>query len=421
MLRIALATLLLATASLADTLEGHGGPVMDIAVSDDVVLTASFDYSVGFWREGAPTWLEGHRAAVNTVVFLPGGEAASGGDDFDIIIWDLARAGLRVRLAGHKGKVMDLAVSPNGRTLASASWDGTVRLWEIETGHALAALDGHGGAVNAVAWAGDSLFTAGVDGTIVQRDAGGKPLRTLVRHGFGVNRLLAGEGWLAYGAVDGGTMIVNIATGEVIADLSAGRRPILALAAAPGLLAVGDGEGHIMVVETEGWTVLRDFRAALDGPVWALAFSDGGASLIAGGIDDAAAIWPISGVGPVISAGPRGFQTDPDAVGNGERQFLRKCSVCHTLTPDGARRAGPTLHDLFGRKAGSVAGYAYSPAMRGSDIIWTAETIDRLFDLGPDHYTPGSKMPMQRIASPEDRADLIAFLQRETEAMGDRR
>ncbi len=419
MLRTALALVLVAAPVNAQRLEGHGGPVMDIAVADDTILTASFDYSVGLWRDGSPTWLEGHRASVNTVIFLPQGQAASGGDDFTVILWDLASGSVRSRLQGHAGKVMDLAVAPDGRTLASASWDGTVRLWDLQTGQMLATLDDHDGAVNAIAWSGDTLFTASADGTIVERDAEGVPRRTLVRHGFGVNRLLSGDGWLAYGAVDGGTKIVSIETGEVIADLSAGRRPILAFAAAPGLIAVGDGEGHIMVVETEGWTVLRDFRAALNGPIWALAFADDGTSLIAGGIDDAAVVWPISGEGPLIAAEERQFQTDPDEVGNGERQFLRKCSVCHALTPDGARRAGPTLHGLFGRRAGSVEGYAYSTAMGESDIVWTAETIDRLFDLGPDHYTPGSKMPMQRITSPEDRADLIAFLRRETKVQGE--
>jgi cytochrome c len=51
----------------------------------------------------------------------------------------------------------------------------------------------------------------------------------------------------------------------------------------------------------------------------------------------------------------------------------------------------------------------------GSDVIWTEETIDKLFDLGPDHYLPGTKMPMQRIARPGDRADLIEFLQTRTQ------
>ncbi|MEO0503691.1 MAG: cytochrome C, partial [Pseudomonadota bacterium] len=57
-----------------------------------------------------------------------------------------------------------------------------------------------------------------------------------------------------------------------------------------------------------------------------------------------------------------------------------------------------------------VPGYRYSPILDGSDIIWDDTSIDALFDQGPDHYIPGSKMPMQVIAAPEDRADLIAFL-----------
>ena len=82
---------------------------------------------------------------------------------------------------------------------------------------------------------------------------------------------------------------------------------------------------------------------------------------------------------------------------------------------DGVRRAGPTLAGLFGRRAGSVPGYVYSDTVANADIVWTEDTIDALFDLGPEHYIPGTKMPMQRIANPQDRADLIAFLKHNTE------
>ena len=95
---------------------------------------------------------------------------------------------------------------------------------------------------------------------------------------------------------------------------------------------------------------------------------------------------------------------------NGERQFMRKCSICHALTDGPSRKAGPTLHGLFGRRAGTLPGYSYSPALGGADITWGPETIDALFDLGPDHYIPGSKMPMQVISAASDRADLVAFL-----------
>ncbi|MEY8838721.1 cytochrome c family protein, partial [Cribrihabitans sp. XS_ASV171] len=61
-----------------------------------------------------------------------------------------------------------------------------------------------------------------------------------------------------------------------------------------------------------------------------------------------------------------------------------------------------------------LSGYLYSERLATSDIIWTEESIDALFDEGPDHYIPGSKMPMQRIAEKQDRADLIAYLRRAT-------
>ena len=94
---------------------------------------------------------------------------------------------------------------------------------------------------------------------------------------------------------------------------------------------------------------------------------------------------------------------------------MRKCSICHSLTDDASRKAGPSLHGLFGRPAGTLPGYRYSPTLSGSDIVWNDATIDALFDIGPDHYIPDSKMPMQRITRAEDRADLIEFLKRETQ------
>ena len=420
-------------------LEGHGGPVKGVAVSPDgrFALTASFDYSVGFWDLASGDlirWLEGHEAAANAVAFLPDGRRAiSAGDDFDLILWDLETGQALRRLEGHKGKLIAVTVSPDGRLAASSGWDGLVGLWPLDEPGPVRWIDGHKANVNDAKFTADgrTLYTASYDGTIRRWEvATGDLDRVLVEHGFGVNHLVLNEeeGWLAYGAVDGAIRAIDLATGEELADLTADRRPILALADSPdqGDLAVGDGEGYIMVVDTADWSIARDFRAAVRGPIWALAYAADGARLLAGGLADEAALWPVGGPKDTLfAAGRRIFHTPVEEMSNGERQFVRKCSICHTLdrpkTTGDTRRAGPTLFGLFGRRAGTVAGYRYSEALDGSNLVWEAETINQLFELGPDHFTPGSKMPMQRIAKLEDRQDLIAYLRANTGPRADGR
>lgn len=427
-MRAALATsaaLLCAGPLAADeffTLQGHGGPIMGIAVSDeDQIATVSFDNAVGLWSDLTPLWLDGHDAAVNAVAFGHDGTLYSAGDDFTLRVWSPEGTEQAV-WTGHKGKVVSLALSPDGATVASASWDGTVGLWPTDGG-APAFLTGHGGPVNDVAFTtdGSGLYSASADGSIRLWDlASNSERQRVVEHGFGVNELELNEeaGWLAYGAVDGGTRVLDLATGDTLADLTLERRPILSMATSPDgdLLAVGDGEGYIMVVETPDWRIARDFRATERGPVWALAFSQDGTNIHAGGLDPRMYSWPIAAMGEAdpMATGTPGFLADADTMSNGERQFMRKCSICHTLTPGSARRAGPSLYDLFGRQAGTVEDYSYSDALNGSEIVWDEDTIDALFDIGPEHYIPGTKMPMQRITGAQDRADLVAYLRRET-------
>ncbi len=262
---------------------------------------------------------------------------------------------------------------------------------------------------------GQALIAATSKGVLWRYDlSGGVPL-PLVKHGFGINRVIAGDGWAAYGAVDGGTRVVDAISGAELADFTLDRRPILAMDYHPetNQIAVGDGQGYIMMLDSAEWRITRDFRATRQGPVWALSFAADGTTIYAGGLDDVAYAWPVALLGefdPAID-GDRSFLRDADAMPNGERQFMRKCSICHALEAGSSRKAGPTLHGVFGRPAGEVAGYPYSEILAGSDIIWSDDTIDALFDEGPDHYIPGSKMPMQVIADP---ADLIVFLKQTT-------
>lgn len=403
------------------TLKGHGGPVMGIAVdhSTGLVATASFDNSVGLWTGRTPTWLEGHNAAVNTVLFVGKGRLASAADDFSVLLWDLDHAGHR-RFEGHQGKVMGLALSPDNGILASASWDGSIGLWPLE-GAPPTFLRGHEGPVNAVTFGRDGrLFSASADGTVRIWNLETGSHRVLINQGFGINRIALGPGgdWLAYGAVDGVTRVIDALDGSALWDFSLDRRPILAMAhhAETGQLAVGDGHGYIMVIDTNDWQITRDFRAMQRGPVWALAFDATGENILAAGLSDVVYSWPVELLDAFEPAGSmeRSFLRDPDVMPNGERQFMRKCSICHALTPPPSRKAGPSLYGLFGRRAGTLSDYSYSPTLENADIIWTGETINALFDIGPDHYIPGSKMPMQRITDKSDRQDLITYLRKAT-------
>ena len=94
--------------------------------------------------------------------------------------------------------------------------------------------------------------------------------------------------------------------------------------------------------------------------------------------------------------------------------MFRACVACHALEPDQGNRAGPTLHGIFGRRIATLPGYNFSEALKRLDILWTPEAVVKLFEIGPAHYTPGTKMPEQRIGSPEDREALVEFLERAT-------
>ena len=129
-------------------------------------------------------------------------------------------------------------------------------------------------------------------------------------------------------------------------------------------------------------------------------------------------LWQLSPRAPFepvdASQFPRRFQQTgkpgDDIVASGELQFARKCSICHTLTPDGANRAGPTLHHIFGRRIATLPGYPFSEPLKSLDIVWTPETLSKLFELGPDKFTPGSKMPLQVMGDKGERDALVAFL-----------
>jgi cytochrome c len=98
-------------------------------------------------------------------------------------------------------------------------------------------------------------------------------------------------------------------------------------------------------------------------------------------------------------------------VARGEARF-QDCAACHKLEA-GANNVGPSLHDIFTRKAGTLEDFRYSPAMKRSGIVWTPEALDK-FIADPQAMVPANRMPYAGMANPSDRDDLIAYLQKMT-------
>lgn len=415
-------------------LVGHGGPIkaVRIDIESGRVLTGSFDYAMMAWDiSGAePRVLarfEDHDGAVNAVAFIPGSSRAlSAGDDGAVYVWDIDTRQIVHRFEGHQGKVVGLAVSSDGHWAVSASWDRTARIWDLARLAPGPVLEGHQGPVNAAVFSADGsqIYTASYDGSIAvfQRDDGSY-VRPVYKHGWGINVLerLPDSEKLVFGAINGSAGVVDIETGELVIELTSHERPVLALAVLqkPSLVATGGADGVIRVSRAGDGAVIEEYQNPY-GPIWALAFTSEGRSMYYGGLDDFATLWhvrPRQPFEPVQSEFPRRFQETAegdDLLTQGRIQFARKCSVCHTLTPDGANRAGPTLHGLFGRRIGTVPGYPYSEALKHMDIIWTEETVSKLFELGPDEFTPGSKMPLQKMTDKAQRDALVAYLKAAT-------
>jgi len=95
--------------------------------------------------------------------------------------------------------------------------------------------------------------------------------------------------------------------------------------------------------------------------------------------------------------------------GHGKSVFNQQCSICHTATKGGPTLVGPNLYGVSGRQAGSLAGYSYSPAMKGAGFAWTDDKL-HAWVQSPPAVVPGNKMPYGGLKNPTQVDDLVAYL-----------
>ncbi|MBX3420905.1 MAG: serine/threonine protein kinase [Pirellulaceae bacterium] len=247
----------------------------------DLIATCGFDAQLKIWSLTSNSDSKVSRvqnAYVSDVVVIPGTRAiatgvtknlsfvGAGDGDYAIRIFDRAEGKITRLLAGHTDWTTKLDVSADGLYLASASLDGNVKLWQIETGECLQTFIGHHGPVTDVV--------------------------------FGSSTVLASAGQ------DGSVKLWHTETGEMIADHSFGKAPVTSLAAAPatGWLAAASQSGLIEVWNLQ-YPDLRLSCSGHEGIAPCLSMTKGGERLAAGSNSYSITLWDIPKVEAVIAHG----------------------------------------------------------------------------------------------------------------------
>jgi RNA polymerase sigma factor (sigma-70 family) len=270
----------------------HNGGLMAFSPDGETLLgfsgghLTSWEVATGKDRDQAI--LCGHTGRVFSVAFSPDGKTlASGSEDGTSKLWEVATGKDRATLKGHTQAVYSVAFSPDCKTLASASMDGTIKLWEVATGKELATLKGHTNQVVSVAFSpdGKTLASGSWDKTIMLWDvATGKEQATLNGHtSYVYSVAFSPDGkTLASGSADKTIELWDVATGKEQATLNGHTNNVYSVAFSPDskTLASASKDGTIKFWEVatgKEQVTLKD-----SGWCWSVVFSPDGKTLASG-------------------------------------------------------------------------------------------------------------------------------------------
>jgi cytochrome c len=392
-------------------LAGHGGPVGALAVYNGTLVSGGFDTRAILWdleTGQARNVTRFHDGNVTVVALLSDGRFVSGGQDGRIALWAADGRAPILSVGREVSAVASLSVSPDETSIVAGYWDGWVMSVDVASGRTTEQ-QAHSDRVTGLGHLDSGEFVS-IGGDL--RFARWSPeleLRARADLPELPNGLAVTRGRVAVIFADGSLRLFS-ADGQLLPERFLTDRPLVAIAATDDEVVTAAIDGTVWILEPRELLQQVMFEAA-SGPVWSLAL--GVEQLFSAGADGVIRRWSIAdGTRLGDDYGMALAEYTDDSRG---AEIWRSCAVCHSLIPDDHSRAGPSLHGVFGQPIATQDGYDYSQALRELEIIWTKTTVAELFQFGPEAYTPGSRMPEQRIADPDDRQALVEFIERASE------
>jgi Tol biopolymer transport system component len=285
------------------------GALIATANNRDQARLSEYRYYAAIWRvEGAALerYLLGPQQWVNDVAFSPDGRfLATASDEDRIFLWQVSDGTLQLEIEASLGGVSSLDFSPNNLLLAAGGWGTKVALFQLSDGHLLRVLEAHTDSVNDVEFSPDGvlLATASSDSNVKIWQVGdGRLVHTLSAHVASVPKVaFSPDGsWLASASDDGSVSIWQVSDGLQMRDLAAHSEPIsdLAFSMDGSLLASGSDDGTLRLWRVEDGEMIRELTEHEDS-ITSLAFSPNRTLLTFAGAGGALEFWGLSDAIPL--------------------------------------------------------------------------------------------------------------------------